>query len=380
MKKKILFVIDILKGGGAEKVLVDTVKYLDKDKFDITVLSVFDGGKYVGEIKKYAKYKFIFPQYKSSNIINRISNSIKYRIAKFRLSSMNPSILYKKVIDEKYDYEVSFLEGYSVSIVNGSTNKESYKIAWIHTDLIKNPWSQNYYKYKSEKNIYRCFNKIICVSEDVKKSFVEKFDIKENVEVRYNVINEKIILDRSKEDIDDINISNKFKIISIGRLSKEKGYIRLLEVHNKLLGDGFAYELWIIGEGEQKNEIKQYIIDNKLNESVKLLGFKSNPYKYLRKCDLFVCSSVTEGFSTVATEATILGIPIVTTDCAGMNEILGNSEYGLITENSIDGLYEGLKKILEDKNLYMYYKNQAKERSSYFKLEQRIKEIEKLFM
>ena len=105
MKKKILFVIDILRGGGAEKVLVDTVKYLDKDKFDITVLSVFNGGKYVDEIKKYAKYKFIFPEYNSSNIVNRISNSIKYRVAKFRLSSMNPSILYKKVIDEKYDYE-----------------------------------------------------------------------------------------------------------------------------------------------------------------------------------------------------------------------------------------------------------------------------------
>ena len=380
MKKKILFVIDILRGGGAEKVLVDTVKYLDKDKFDITVLSVFDGGKYVDEIKKYAKYKFIFPEYNSSNIVNRISNSIKYRVAKFRLSSMNPSILYKKVIDKKYDYEVSFLEGYSASIISGSTNKESYKIAWIHTDLIKNPWSQNYYKYKSEKDIYKSFNKIICVSEDVKKSFVEKFDINENVEVRYNVINEKIILDRSKEDIDDINISNKFKIVSIGRLSKEKGYIRLLEVHNKLVGDGFDYELWIIGEGEQKNELEQYIIDNKLADSVKLLGFKSNPYKYLGKCNLFVCSSITEGFSTVATEATILGIPIVTTDCAGMNEILGDSQYGLITENSIDGLYKGLKNILEDEKLYSHYKSKAEERSNYFKLKERVKEIEKLFI
>lgn len=380
MKTKILFVIDILRGGGAEKVLVDTVKHLDKDKFEITVLSVFDGGKYVDAIKKYANYKYIFPQYNQKNIVERILSSIKYRIAKFRLRNMNPTSLYKTVIDEKYDYEVSFLEGYSASIVSSSTNKESYKIAWIHTDLIKNPWSKKYYKYKSEKDIYASFNKIICVSEDVKKSFIEKFGISEDIEVRYNVINEKIIINKSKEDIDDINISNKFKIVSIGRLSKEKGYMRLLEVHNKLISNGFDYELWIIGEGEQKEELYQYISDNKLNSSVELLGFKSNPYKYLGKSDLFVCSSITEGFSTVATEATILGIPIVTTDCAGMNEILGNSEYGLITENSIEGLYSGLKNILEDKNLYSSYKSKAKERSTYFKLEERIKEIENLFI
>lgn len=380
IKKKILFVIDILRGGGAEKVLVDTVKYLDKDKFDITVLSVFDGGKYVDEIKKYVKYKFIFQEYNFTNIINRISNSIKYRIVKFRLSSMNTSILYKKVIGEEYDYEVSFLEGYSASIVSRSTNKESYKIAWIHTDLIENPWAKNYYKYTSEKNTYSKFDKIICVSEDVKKAFIEKFNIYINVEVKHNVVNEKIILNKSKEDVDDMKISNKFKIISVGRLSKEKGYMRLLEVHCRLINEGFDYELWIIGEGQQKRELEECINCNKLNNSVKLLGFKSNPYKYISKSDLFVCSSITEGFSTVATEATILGIPIVTTDCAGMEEILGKSEYGLITANSIEGLYSGLKSILEDKNLYSYYKNKAKERSNYFELEERIKEIENLFV
>lgn len=380
MKKKILFVIDILRGGGAEKVLVDTVKYLDKNKFDITVLSVFDGGKYVDEIKKYVNYKYIFPEYKQSNIFNRILGSIRYRIAKFRLINMNPTILYKTVINEKYDYEVSFLEGYSSSIVSCSSNKDSYKIAWIHTDLIKNPWSKNYYKYMSEKEIYEKFNKIICVSEDVKKSFIKKFDITENIEVMYNVINEKIILNKSKEIIDDINTSNKFKIVSIGRLSEEKGYMRLLKVHNKLINEGFDYELWIIGEGHEKKALEKYISDNKLNNSVKLLGFKSNPYKYLDRCDLFVCSSITEGFSTVVTESTILGIPTVTTDCPGMSEILGDSEYGLITENNIDGLYNGLKDILNDINIYNYYKTKVVERSKYFKLEERIKEIENLFI
>lgn len=381
MKTKILFVIDILRGGGAEKVLLDTVKYLDKDKFEITVLSVFDGGKYVDAIKKYANYKYIFPQYNQKNIVERILSSIKYRIAKFRLRNMNPTSLYKTVIDEKYDYEVSFLEGYSASIVSGSTNKESYKIAWIHVDMIKQHWSKNYFKYRNESEIYKSYNKIICVSEDVKKAFIEKFKIYENIEVRYNVIDEEAIIKKSKEEINDIKkLHSKFLISTVGRLENQKSYDRLLKVHKKLIDKGFDYELWILGEGTERKKLEKYIIENNLADTVKLLGFKSNPYKYLGKSDLFVCSSITEGFSTVATEATILGIPIVTTDCAGMNEILGNSEYGLITENSIEGLYSGLKNILEDKNLYSSYKSKAKERSTYFKLEERIKEIENLFI
>lgn len=378
--KKILFVIDSLKGGGAEKVLVDTVKYLNKDKFYITVLTVFNEGKYVEEIKKYANYKYIFPKYNSKNIVERAINSIKYRIAKFRLSNMNPRFLYKKVINEDYDYEVSFLEGYSVSIVSGSTNKSSKKIAWIHTDLIKNPWSKNYYRYTSEKEIYTKFNKIVCVSKDIKKAFMKKFDIKNNVCVIYNIINEKLIVKKSLEIIDDIKANRKFKIISIGRLAKEKGYIRLLNVHKKLISEGFVYELWILGEGDERRELEDYIDENNLNNSVRLLGFKKNPYKYLLHSNLFVCSSITEGFSTVATEATILGIPIVTTNCAGMKEILGDSEYGLITENSTNGVYKGLKIILENKQLYDYYKDRAKERSGYFKMEERIVCIEKLFV
>lgn len=378
MKKKILFLIDMLRGGGAEKVLTDIVKYLDKDKFDITVISVFDGGKYVEDVKKYTKYDYIFPEYRSNSCLSKIINSLKYRTAKFMLRRVKPKILYKYAINDKYDYEVSFLEGYSSIIVSGSTNEKAKKIAWIHTDLIKNPWSKDYFKYQSEKDMYLKFNKIMCVSEDVKKSFEEKFNIQNNVYVQYNPIDENLIKYKSKEEL-DIERTNKFLITTIGRLEPQKSYDRLLRVHKKLIDLGYDYELWIIGEGSEKGRLEKYIMNNNLNSSVKLLGFKKNPYKYLSVSDLFVCSSLIEGFSTVATEATILGVPIVTTDCSGMKELLGNSEYGVITENDENQLFNGLSKILDNNKLYNHYLIKSQERSEYFKLENRMNEIEEIF-
>lgn len=378
MKKKILFVIDMLRGGGAEKVLTDIVKYLDKDKFDITVLSVFDGGKYVEEVKRYVKYDYIFPEYKSNNGLSKIINSFKYRTVKFMLRRLKPKILYKCAIKDKYNYEVSFLEGYASIIVSGSTNKKANKIAWIHTDLIKNPWSKEYFKYQTEKDIYLKFNKIMCVSEDVKIAFEEKFDIRNNVYVQYNPVDENLIRDKAKEKL-DIERPNKFLISTVGRLEPQKSYDRLLKVHKKIIDLGYDYELWIIGEGTEREKLEQYIMDNNLASSVKLLGFKKNPYKYLNVSDLFVCSSLIEGFSTVATEATILGVPIVTTDCSGMKELLGNSKYGVITENDENQLFNGLLKILDNNKLYNHYLIKSQERSKYFKLENRMNEIEEIF-
>ena len=95
-----------------------------------------------------------------------------------------------------------------------------------------------------------------------------------------------------------------------------------------------------------KDTYQKFIDDNKLNDCVELTGFIDNPYPLLKKADLFVCSSLTEGFSTVVSEAIFLGTPVLTTDCAGMKDILGDSEFGLIVENNENGLYEGLKQLL----------------------------------
>lgn len=377
-KKKILFVIDSLRGGGAEKVLTDIVKYLDKNRFEITVMTVFDGGKYVNEIKKYAAYSYVFPEYTSKSKLKKLINSIRYRGAKLILRRFNPKFIYKYAVKQKYDFEISFLEGYAATIVSGSTNKNSRKYAWIHSDLINNPWSKDYFKYQSEEAMYMRFDKIICVSNAVKESFLKKIDKHKNVIVQYNLVDE-IMIKKQANELIEIDRSENFIITSIGRLEPQKSYDRLLRVHKRLMDLGYLYELWIFGEGTERKKLELFIEENNLGDTVKLYGFVKNPYKYLKRSDLFICSSLTEGFSTVATESVVLGIPVITTDCAGMNELLGDSEYGLITNNNEQDLFRGLKMLLDNPDLYQKYLEKAKEKSSQICLEKRIEEIESLF-
>lgn len=369
---KILFFITTLGGGGAERVLVDIAKNFDKEKYKITVLSLFNEGIYNNLIKDVVEYKYCFNKFSDNLKIRRWENWFIFGL----LRLCPAELLHKIFIRDSYDIEVAFLEGLSTKIISG-TNKAK-KLAWVHCDLINLPWSTRaYLNIRKEIKAYESFDKIICVSNLAKLAFEEKFGLK--AQVQYNVLNDTEIISRSLDAFEEIRNSDQFKIISVGRLTPPKAYDRLLRVHKRLINDGFDYKLYILGEGKEQAVLEKYISDNGLFDSVELLGFKNNPYNYMKWADLFVCSSVAEGFSTVATEAIILGLPIVTTSCAGMEDLLGDSEFGLITENSEEGLYRGLHKILKDRELYNYYKQKAKERGTSFKMNIRLKEYEKIF-
>ncbi|MGL6247916.1 MAG: glycosyltransferase [Culicoidibacterales bacterium] len=375
---KILFVIYSLTGGGAEKVLVDIVKNLDKTKYDITVIKTHDGNVYSSEIEQYAKYKSFFKDLKTGKtIIHKISNRLRKHCRNL-VRKLPAKLQYKIFIKGDYDIEIAFLEGSAVKMIANSPNKKSQKYTWIHTDLEKNHWTKRFFKNLQEEiDSYQVFDRCFCVSDATRDAFERK--MKNNrVQTLYNPVDEVNIVKCSSEKIDNWQ-KKKFTIITVGRLVEAKGYDRLLRIHNNLIKEGYDYELLIVGQGSQEKELKKYIDDNILHETVKLLGFQSNPYKYMLQADLFVCSSRAEGFSTVATEATILGIPIVTTNCSGMTELLGESKYGLIVENNEDDLYQGLKRILDDKSLYHEYQKQAQIRANDFKIKPRIEEIERIF-
>ena len=169
---------------------------------------------------------------------------------------------------------------------------------------------------------------------------------------------------------------DELNIISVGRLIEQKAYTRLLRIHKKLLDSGLKHNLYIVGEGHQKQILQNYIDENNLKTTAHLLGLKKNPWRYVSKSDLFVCSSLKEGFSTAVTEALVLGIPVITTLCSGMNEMLNNGEFGVIVDNNEDALYEGMYKLLSDKNLLNHYKNKAVERSKHFELNTTVQAVE----
>lgn len=278
---------------------------------------------------------------------------------------------------ENYDVEVAFVEGFDAQLVAASNNKISKKIAWIHTNMINNPHADVHYKnIEEQKKIYLKFDKVYAVSKDVKDKFIEKFGL-ENIEIQYNPVDSNEITAKSNQDCECVDKSG-ICMLTIGRLEEQKGYERLLRIANQLKKEKYQFKLYILGEGSLKETFMTYIKENDLDDYVYLLGFKSNPYSYLRQADFFVCSSYSEGFSTVATEALILGVPIITTRCSGMEELFGAFECGTICDNDEKALYGAIKKVLNNTGNLEYYKEEIDKRKQFFDIENRMKEIEAL--
>ena len=165
----------------------------------------------------------------------------------------------------------------------------------------------------------------------------------------------------------------------MGRLVEAKGYDRLLNIHKRLIDEGIIYELIIVGGGLEYDKYRKFILDNELEETVYLLVNRTNPYKYINKSDLFDCSSRWEGFSTVISEAVILKKPVLTTRVSGVSELFLDNEYGLIVDNDEEGLYQGLKLLITNKELLNHYKEKIIERSKFFDTKKAVKGIERLF-
>lgn len=375
--KKILFFLESLAGGGAEKVLLELVNNLDKEKFDITVLTVVDTGIYREEVMKKCKYLSIL---KNPNEYNRFFGKFLYKIKYKLIYKIPTSWVYKLCVKKKYDIEIGFVEGFSTKVIAHSYNTKSKKIAWVHVDPINRDYADNYYRNNNyQVECYKKYNSIVCVSNSVKQAFEQKMFEHENIIVQYNPVDREMIINRSKEIIEQKK-PEKILIGTVGRLTNQKGYDRLLKVCKKLMDDGLEFELWIIGDGLEKNNIKQYITVNNMGEIIKMIGFQKNPYNLMSMCDLFVCSSRAEGFSLAIAESLVLGIPIISTNCAGPNELLEHGKYGLIVENNENSLYEGLKLLITDEKMRNEFKNKSLERQKIFEIKQVINEIEQILM
>jgi hypothetical protein len=116
-----------------------------------------------------------------------------------------------------------------------------------------------------------------------------------------------------------------------------------------------------------------------VEDSVTLLGFHKNPYQYVVRCDLYVCSSWREGFSTSVTESLVVGTPVVSTNCSGAKELLGDhDEYGFVVVNSEEGIYQGMRRMLADPALLTHYKAQAKLRGTFFSRTATVRAVEEM--
>lgn len=373
--KKVLFFIESLSRGGAEKVLSDIVCHLDKTKFDVTVCTVTDDDFYQEKVSRVCHYRSLLKT--SSYRAGGIKKIIFWLMIKI-IYLFPAKWVYWLFFKEKYDVEVAFIEGFSTKLIASSSNKNSRKIAWVHTDMKNNPYADRCYRSQKEhEETYRSFDEIICVSQKAQEVFQNKFKSVNTVSVQYNPVDEIEIQKKSAEII-NVERPKGLLLITIGRLVEQKGYIRLLHCVAELLKKGFSFSLWIIGDGEQKKALEDMIKEYGLENHVKLLGFQSNPFQYIAKADAFVCSSYAEGFSTAATESLLLEKPIFTVDCSGMKELFGGFSCGEIVDNSDEKLFDMLEQLVSGRIVLDDYKPALKERAKYFKLNDRMNEIENI--
>lgn len=350
-KRKILFLIHTLGGGGAEKVLVDTVNKLDKSKFDVTVMTVINTGINIQRLGKDIRYKSIVtpPKFlvnKSSSGSLSASGSWKVRVfgslynALWRV--MPCRLLHRLYIRDKYDTEVAFLEGISAKIIAASPDKNSKKICWIHVDFANEHKSGNVFLSRhDEQKCYQKFDELVCVSDDTCRGFEKVVAIDTPTRVLRNIIDVDEVVVRSKEGRH--HQSKAVKMCSIGRLAPQKGYDRLLSVVKRLNQDGLKFDLTIIGDGPMKDDLKSYIRKHAIT-NVTLAGFQPNPYKYVRIANLFVISSRAEGFSTVMTEAIAIGTATLTTKVSGTS-VLSRQ---MVVENDEEALYLRLRELISN--------------------------------
>lgn len=256
------------------------------------------------------------------------------------------SFLYKKVFGgEAYDVEVAFQFGLATRIVAESPSKAAHW-GWMHG-----------YDYDMEmKDCYLRMDRMICVSRCNAERLRRDLDGRVPVESCYNPIDDARIR-RMGAEVADRERDGSFLFVSVGRLSPEKGFDRLIRSVATLRREGFACKLWLVGDGDERGRLEALIRQEALGDAVILLGKQSNPHRYTAKADLFVCSSTSEGYSTACTEAIMLGVPVLSTNVSGAEEMIGMAEAGMVVENSADALRDAMRAVLEHPETVKEWKN-----------------------
>lgn len=357
MKKRIVFVLNNLQyADGVAKVLVELCNFLDENYFDITIIPIYRcDSKFIKLLKPHIhvqkKLGFYFRG------LDKIINALPIQF------------LYQKIIGEKYDIEVAFQYGLATRMIANSTNLNAKHYAWMH----------GYDEGLTLANDYPKFDKVFCVSKYNAERLRRESQGIINVDYCYNIIDESKIVELAKENITE-DTSKKPILIAVGRQTAEKGFLRLVDVVGRLKRNGYQFSLWLIGDGADHHQLEEKIKKDSLEDCVKLLGIQSNPHKYTSKADVFVCSSFSEGYSTAAVEAILLGIPVISTAVSGAQEIIEDSQCGMVCELDDESLYTALKNTLDNPKIISEWKNTLSTTKYKFESKARGERVNQIFM
>ena len=363
---KILFLINSLGGGGAERVMVNLLNNIDLSKYDVTVQVIFKGG--VNRSSLRSEIHYIESNMPFCRGISRL----------FKI--LSPKLLYKFYIRDYYDLVIAYMHGLPTKILQGKPHGVK-SIAWLHTSM-SNSSLPKFFCQNQIVPAFDSFDRIVGVGNNVSESFVKMYGLVQKVVTCYNTNDVNAIKQLAEETmgIDKWSSYKKgLRLVTIGRLGPEKGYDRLIRCCALLRNERYQFKLLILGQGSEEAFLKELQQNLHLEDIVIFGGYQSNPFPYLKHGDLFVVSSLFEGLNTAMCEALILGTPVISTMVSGATEILGeNSDYGLLVNNDEESLFIGIKQLMSTPELLEHYRAKAQDRALFFDTAKTVKAVEDL--
>ena len=368
--KKILFMCINMNIGGTEKALLTMLNEMDNSKYDITLLMLEEYGGFLNQIPSFVKVKYV-NEYKSIKpFVNQVPKVLVkelirnkeyltgiYTLLNYSISKItnNMSYYYRyilknvKKIDEDYDLAVAYagpMDFITYFVLNKIKAKK--KVQWIHFDITKIGFNKKF----AEKN-YKKFDKIFIVSEEGKEKLIHSIPALNNkVEAFFNIISCNLIENMSKNENSFDDLFDGIRVLTVGRLSREKGQELTINVLARLKNEGYKIKWYCIGDGPEKDNYNKIVKSLNIENYYILLGSKLNPYPFMKDCDIYVQPSRHEGYCITLGEARCFDNPIVTTNFTGANEQIKNGQTGLVCDISEEGIYKSVKRLLDDKKLY----------------------------
>ncbi len=365
--KKILFVICSLVEGGAERVITNIITHLDKEKYEISLALFEKKGPYFSQIPDYVKVYDL--RKKSRYSFFKIIFNLSKLFRRVRPNTVVNFLCYTNIVA----IMAKFISGCRFNLLISIRNYLS--LAGLDARLRR----VRCFLYKS---LFNYADYIIAPSEAIKTDLEKTFNIiQRKIKIIYNPIDLNKIMRLKGEEVKDLRIKEESFLLTIGRLTKQKGYPYLLRAYSKIYKE-IDEKLLILGTGEDEEKLRSLVNELRIQERVLFLGFQKNPYKFMNIASIFVLSSLWEGFPNVLLEAMACGIPVISTDCySGPREIITNGKNGILVPPADERrLAEAMLTLLRDKNLRKKLSEEGRKRAEDFRIEKILPQYEELFL
>ena len=357
--KKIAIVLDEMSIGGIPKACIPFLKQL-VEYYNVTMLMRKTDGELMSQIPKQVRVRTIH-HYVFRDALKKMISEKKYHMI---FTYVIPYLFWSKIchrwvkanemtarimgeyVDGEWDCVIAY-HGMSISqlVTTLYSVKAKKKVAWIHGD---HPFDGVH--KKDAESVYRKFDRIYCVSPSVRIRFLSDFPLTETITDSYkNILESEIIREKSESEKLDFS-KDCINLVTVGRVSQEKGQDMIPTVAKNLKEKGLNICWYVVGDGDDMSRIRSLCKENGVQEFVKLVGAKPNPYPYMRQCDIYVQPSYTEGYCLTVCEAAILHKPIVLTAIAAAG-ILEDGKNALVVEADIEQLTVGIEILVNNKEM-----------------------------